>query len=286
MKKRILNFISIFFLPLMGLAQVSTLPAEDINPEDSLIIFVDLSALDISKDYVKNLLDAHNNGEDIYMWTWNPYEFPSGHPKENGTGGAPWKNSNDILKMTYEGGTTYSYKLVPTDFYEVDAATVYQKDIEFLVKPKDGGGYGDPDRKSDDLKVVVDPPVTDKKTVYGFSSVIRQDDVFTVYYDNEREEKASMKNLDPNDCYCYAEAELSTGTVVKVANFFDVGSTPELQMEYYDDGQFKLPMVPFEFFSLNPGDQIVSMKFVVVKKVYLTSADRVDEDFDMENICP
>ena len=282
MKKRILSLIAVFVLPLLGLAQVSTIPAEDINPEDSLVILVDLSALDVSKDYVQNLIDDHNNGLDIYMWTWNPYEFPSGHPKENGTGGAPWKNSNELLKMTLVGGTTYSYKMVPTDFYEVDAATVYQNDIEFLVKPKDGGGYGDPDRKSDDLKVVIDPPVTEKKTVYGFPTVIQQDDVYTVYYDNDREEKASMKNLDPNDCYCYVEAELTSGTVVKVANFFNVGDTPELQMESYEDGQFRLPMVPKDFMPLNPGDEIKTMKFVVMKKVYLTAADRVDEDFDIE----
>ena len=282
MKNRILSLLAVFALPLMGLAQVSTIPAEDIDPEDSLVILVDLSALDISKDYVQNLLDDHNNGEDIYMWTWNPYEFPAGHPKENGTGGAPWKNSNDVLKMTLESGTTYSYKMVPTEFYEVDATIVYNKDIEFLVKPKDGGGYGDPDRKSDDLKVVVDPPVTEKKTVFGFPTVIQQDDVYTVYYDNNREEKASMKNLDPEDCYCYVEAELVDGTVVKVANFFDVGNTPELQMEYFEDGQFRLPMVPQYFMPLTPGDEIKTMKFVVMKKVYLTAADRVDEDFDIE----
>lgn len=282
MKNRILSLLAVFVLPLLGLAQVSTLPAEDINPEDSLVILVDLSALDLSKDYVQNLMDAHLAGEDIYMWTWNPYEFPAGHPKENGTGGAPWKNSNEVLKMILESGTTYSYKMVPTDFYEVDATTVYNNDIEFLVKPKDGGGYGDPDRKSDDLKVVVDPPVTEKKTVYGFPSVIQQDDMFTVYYDNDREEKASMKNLASSQCYCYVEAELTTGTVVKVSNFFDVGNTPELQMENYEDGQFRLPMIPEDFLPLNPGDEIKSMKFVVMKKVYLTAADRVDEDFIME----
>ena len=110
MKNRILNLLAVFILPFMGFSQVSTLPAEDINPEDSLVILVDLSALDVSKDYVQNLIDDHNNGMDIFMWTWNPYEFPSGHPKENGTGGAPWKNSNEILKMTLVSGTTYSYK--------------------------------------------------------------------------------------------------------------------------------------------------------------------------------
>jgi hypothetical protein len=37
-------------------------------------------------------------------------------------------------------------------------------------------------------------------------------------------------------------------------------------------------MIPFDFFGLVEGDKIVSMKFVIMKKVYLTSKDRVDED--------
>ena len=41
-----------------------------------------------------------------------------------------------------------------------------------------------------------------------------------------------MQNLDPDECYMYSECTLRDGTVVKVANFFDVGNTPELQMEY------------------------------------------------------
>jgi hypothetical protein len=278
MKNKIFYSITLFAIPLLGWTQVSSVPAEDIDPEDSVQILVDLSALDVGKDYNQNLLDAHDNGEDMYMWTWKPYEFPDGHPKANGTGGAPWKSSNEILKMTHEGGTVYSIKLVPTDFYEVDAATVYKEDIHFLVKPKDGGGYGDPDIKSDDLKLVIDPPVTEKKPQYGFPTTLKQDDIFTVYYDNDREEKESMQNMHPDSCYAYSECTLASGTVVKVANFFQVGNTPELQMEYYDDQRFRLTMIPFDFFGLVEGDKIVSMKFVIMKKVYLTSKDRVDED--------
>ncbi len=280
MKKHIL-LLFIFVLPQLGWAQVTSDPKEDIDPEDSLIIYVDLALLNQTLDYVQNLMAAHTNGEDMYFWTWKPFEFPAGHPKENGSGGAPWKNSNELLKMTAEGGTVYSYTMVPTLFYEVDAATVYKEDIHFLVKPKDGGGYGDPDIKSGDLLLAIDPPVTDKKPVFGFSTKLRQDDIYTVYYDNDREKKASMLNLDPNECYAYAECKLESGTVVKVANFFAVGNTPQLQMEYYDQGKFRLTMVPQDFFSLNSGDKIETMRFVVMKKVYIDAKDRVDENFDV-----
>ncbi|MEZ5172923.1 MAG: hypothetical protein R2850_05325 [Bacteroidia bacterium] len=67
--------------------------------------------------------------------------------------------------MTNEGGLVYSYTMVPTEFYEVDAATVYENDIKFLVKPKDGGGYGIPS-KSEDLTFEVNPPNV-ARTVYG-----------------------------------------------------------------------------------------------------------------------
>lgn len=282
MRRLIYIAIALIALPALSFGQVTTIPAEDINPEDSLVIIVDLSLLDQSKDYVQNLLMAQADGEDMYMWTWNPYEFPAGHPKENGTGGTPWKNSNDILKMKHEGGTVYSYRMIPTVFYEVDAATCYNNDIQFLVKPKDGGGFGGPDFKSDDLTVAIDPPVTEKKPVFGFPSALQQDDVFTLYYDNDREKKNSMQNLAADDCYSYAECTLKSGTVIKITNFFTVGSEPKLMMQNYAPGKFRLPMVPQQFFGLAAGDQIESMKFVVMKKVYIDAKDRVDEDFVVE----
>lgn len=282
MKKSIITLIAAIAVPFIGLSQVSSEPTENINPEDSVKIIVDLSQLNQGLDHVQNLLQAAADGEDMYMWTWNPYEFPEGHPKANGSGSQAWKNSNELLKMTHEGGDIYSYKMIPTEFYEVDAATVYQNDIHFLVKPKDGGGYGDPDYKSEDLMLAVDPPVTEKKPVFGFSSKLRQDDIYTVYYDNYRETKSSMQNLDEDDCYMYSECTLTDGTTIKIENFFDVGDNPDLQMEYYDEGRFRLTFVPFEFFDLVDGNEIETMKFVVMKKVYLDNDDRVDEDFDVE----
>lgn len=283
--RKIFTLLGIFILTNISFAQVTSDPPEDINPEDTLIIYVDLSLLNQSLDHVQNLMQAYQDGEDMYMWTWNPYEFPDGHPKANGTGGRPWQNSNDILKMTPEGGTIFSYKMIPTEFYEVDAQTVYLNDIQFLIKPKNGGGYGDPDYKSEDLTLPVDPPSTVKSVTYGFPSTFRQDDVTTVYYDNDRETKASMQNLDPDSCYLYSECTLTDGTVIRIAPFFNVGDYPELKMEYYEDSRFRLSMQPAEFFGLAPGQQINTMKFLVMKKVYLDNDDRTDEELDGE-VCP
>lgn len=264
---------------------VSSEPTLYTDPTQELKIIVDLSQLDQSLDYVQNLITDATNGLDMYIWTWKPFEFPAGHPKVNGEGAAPWKNSNELLKMTQEGDLLYSYTMIPTEFYEVDAATVYSEDIHFLVKPKDGGGYGDPDRKSGDLEFIIDPPNVAKPVVYGFPAAPLQDDVFRIVYDNFREEKASMQNLNADEVYIYLEATLLDGSIIRPSTFFTVGSNPDLQMKSSAAGIYELIMVPEIFFNLTAGQKIDSMKGVVMKKQFLSGADRVDDDYVIDLTC-
>lgn len=270
-----------------ALAQVTTIPEEEIDPEDSLTIFVDISKLDDSQDYVQNLQAAAADGEDLYIWTWLPFEFPAGHPKANGTGTQAWKSSNELLKMKKESDNVYSYSMIPTEFYEVDAATVYENDIHFLVKPKDGGGYGDPDKKSEDLVVLVDPPKLERDPSYIFPEVGQEQDIFTIYYENNRETKSSMKNLNPGEVYIFAQAELSDSTTIStVPSFFNVSSEPRLEMDYIGDDTFRKFIYPREFFGVPIDEEIVSMTFVVLKKNYASSADRADNEIHVEMGCP
>jgi hypothetical protein len=133
---------------------VSIEPAAYSDPSTELKIIVNLNELaDQSSVYVQNLIADADANLSIYFWTWKPYEFPPGSPKENGIGAQAWKNSNELLVMTKESDRVYSFTLTPTAFYEVSPATVYMDDIHFLVKPKDGGGFGAPDRKSPDLSI-------------------------------------------------------------------------------------------------------------------------------------
>lgn len=278
---RIQKFITASFI-LFGLnafSQVTTEPAEDIDPEQPLKIIVDITQFDASQEHVQNLQADAAAGLDLYIWTWSPYEFPTGHAKANGTGAAAWKSSNELLKMTKEAENIYSYTLTPTEFYEVDAATVYEKDISFLVKPKDGGGYGDPDRKSDDLTIPIDPPKLERDPAYIFPEAGSDDDIFTIYYNNADEQKEDMQDLEPQDCYVYATATLSDSTEVKIApNFFTVGTYPELQMEYIGDGMFRKFIYPTDFFEVPEGKTITKMLFVVMKSQYLSGKDRIDYD--------
>lgn len=138
---------------------VSTFPTF-IDPEDSLVIIVDLNQMDSSSVHVQNLKADARAGMDLHIWTWNPNEHPSGHPLANGIGAQAWKNSNDALKMTAVGNMQYKYVFKPSviSWYNTDTAQAFQRGLSFLVKPKDGGGFGDPDRKSDDINIAIPRP--------------------------------------------------------------------------------------------------------------------------------
>ena len=182
---------------------VSAIPAgtdeDPIDPVDTLHIIVDLEKIDVAEQPAQDLVVAAQNGEDMYIWTWSPVEHPAGHPLANGIGGEAWKNSNEALKMEKVdslGSLVYVYTMVPTVFYGVDAKEVYDNDIAFLVKPKDGGGYGAPDIKSNDLNLVVDPPPPPK--IFNIPSVFFADGYMSINYDNNIEQRPTMRNLHPD----------------------------------------------------------------------------------------
>lgn len=291
--KRITSLFALVLGGLTATAQVSTEPAENINPEDTLKIIVDVSALDMGLDHNVALRDAVDAGEDMYIWTWSPVEFPAGHPLVNGTGSQPWKNSNDTLRMTHEGGYVFSYTMVPTVFYGTDAATVYAKDISFLVKPKDGGGYGNPDIKSNDLTVAVDPPTTEKDPVYQFPAFISEGDLLTVVYDNNREPKATMQDLSEGEVFVYIgywlEGEdVAAAETHRYCNFSQVGTSyPELAMDEVEPGIFQWSMQPNDFID-GQGQSIIQVRVVVKKGNTGISVDgRNDIDLMVDLVtCP
>lgn len=264
---------------------VTSEPTLYTDPSSEVKILVNLNLLDASLEHTQLLIEAANADEDMYIWTWSPFEFPAGHPKENGIGGEAWKNSNELLKMTKESDLLYSYTMIPTEFYEVDAATVYENDIKFLVKPKDGGGFGDPDKKSEDLTLEINPPDIARALVYGFPSSPLQDDIFRITYDNYKETKVSMQNLESNNCYIYLEATLTDSIKIETSSFFQVGNNPDLQMKEIEDGIFEIIMIPELFFNLTPNQKIDKVRAVVMKKEFLNGADRVDDDYIVDMAC-
>ncbi|CAI8449514.1 MAG: Uncharacterised protein [Cryomorphaceae bacterium] len=272
-------------LSVSASAQISTIPDENIDPSDSLEIIFDPAAMDLTVGHQDLLKQAVDNGEDLYIWTWKPAEHPDGHPFVNGTGSAPWKNSNEAMKMTKNADGTFSWKIVPTLFYEVDATTVYNEDIHFVIKAKDGGGYGDPDVKTDDQTIAIDPPATERNAFYHFPAKVMADDIVTLRYENWREEKESMQNLDPEDCYMYAKVYFTDGSFVQIENTFNVGSNPKLKMDYVGDGNFEKLIVPGQFFNIPAGKTIDYCEFIAMKKVFATGADRVTLPVNVQIEC-
>ncbi len=292
MMKKIIALLALTLGGMSMTAQVTTEPAENINPEDTLKITIDISQLDMGLDHNVLLMDAVDAGEDMYIWTWSPVEHPEGHPYVNGVGSQAWKNSNDTLRLTHEGGYVYSWTIVPTVWYETSAADVYAKDISFLIKPKDGGGYGDPDIKSNDITVAVDPPTTLKDPVYMFPTFAASTDVVSVMYDNNRETKETMKDLQEGNVFVHLEYWKQGEDLALPGNQYalwtQVANTPELAMDEVEPGIFQFGFVPDQF--LNQGgtnDTIIFIKAIVKRGDLNTAAGRNDktQEIDLEE-CP
>lgn len=279
MKKLLFSLIAVIGSFSAAYSQLAWIEPDPTIATQTIRIYVDLSKLDMSKEY-HQLLVA--NPGPMYFWTWKPFEFPTGSPKVNGEGEKPWKSSNELLKMTQDltkGDKVWYYEMVPTEFYEVTASDVYTKGISFLVKPKDGGGYGDPDIKTDDINLVVNPPKTDKGSLYNYPLTLLLDEVTTFVYDNAAEKNATMKNMGPDEVlYMHIKAtakDTATGiiTTYQPSVFLQVQNNPDLLMTRVSTTQFKLAMIPRKLLNIPVGLVPVDVEVVVRRKVWSSVDD-------------
>jgi hypothetical protein len=261
---------------------------DNMDPTKEITIIVDLTQT--SNDW--GIVEIAAGGEDMYIWTWKPFEFPASSPKANGIGPQAWKNSNDILKMTKESEGIYSFTMIPTEFYEVDARTVYEEDIHFLVKAKDGGGYGDPDIKTEDLVLEFELPKGPSSILSTFPSPygkdldslkLQMDDIFSVLYDNNEDDKESLK--DVMSMYIYPELTGDDGKVYTIApNAKKVADYPQLMMVNNGDGTFQysqLFMAFIDMFNLPDGVEPSSLSILCTKPNLKTTADIVDDTINV-----
>lgn len=214
---------------------------DNFDPEGEIKIMVDISKCDCQR--------LVGNPGPLYLWTWNPAELPASDPNSNGS----WTSSNTNLEMTNEGGDIWSFTMVPTTFYKVEAGKVYERDFSFLVKALDGtggGGGGCDEDKTEDLQILVDPPVEPAKIIAGFPSIAKPDDIVTIIYDNSIEEKETMQNLPDNaTLFFMVELVLDDSTVVKPYQFFTIQNNPELKLTGRGDGTFRSTFVPEDHFA-------------------------------------
>lgn len=213
-------------------------PAADVTSEIKL--YVDVSSPECE---CPNLLDAT---EPLYLWTWEPGDPPGG----NGA----WDASNSALVWTQEGPNLYSFPMVPTDFYGVDAPTVYADGISFLIKKFNGADTdGTGENKSVDFHVDI-LPVGCVDILCAFPEVFQEDDYLTMTYNNNKETNGALQDIQPGDCYMYPVA-VAGGVdypylVVSVADP-SIADYPELQMLYEGDGLFYTTILSDTFFRVN-----------------------------------
>ncbi len=277
--KKLLISIFIVLFAVGAKAQLAWVEPDPTIATQEITIYVDLSKLDLSLEH--NQLLANSPGP-MYIWTWKPFEHPTGTDKANGTGEQPWKSSNELLKMTAapeKGEKVWKYTMIPTAFYEVSATAVYSSGLAFLIKPKDGGGYGDPDIKSNDILLPIVPPKTDKGAVYPFPSVTLDKEITTLVYDNNAEKKVTMQNLpDDTELYVYLKAtakDTATGVLstYQPSSFFQVTSNPKLKLTSNGNGIWNLYMIPNTFYGILPTQVLTEMEVRVRKKDWMSDDD-------------
>lgn len=246
-------------------AQITIEPAEWVPCEQVKII------IDITQGECDRLVGSGPT-ESLYLWTW----MPSGPaiPGGNGT----WESSNEALKLTYEGPNLWSYIMVPTEFYGVEADAVYANGFSMLVKKKNGvgeGGGGCNEDKTSDYHLDVAAPFVSKK-LFLFPEIVFQDDFMTFIYDENLETKASMQNL--SEYYVYAKAIDTDGNEYEVSPESEVGDNPKLKLKDKGNGKYGITVVPKTFFSIPDGKTIENVEFTVRKKVVVDPlTDQVDE---------
>jgi hypothetical protein len=265
--KRILTLIIGFSLiSAKVFGQANWIEPENPDVTKKIRIYVDLTK-------TTNRSCADSTGP-FYIWTWLPKEHPVGHPLRNGFGEKEWQNSNDALKMTNDaakGPLVWYYEMVPTEFYEVPAADVYKKGISLLVKTKNGGGYGAPDVKTEDLIFTIEPPKTDRGAIYSAPSSMALNEVANIIYDNNFELNDSMTNVSNDDLYAWVSASIKdTATSVTrtfaPSSFFNVASNPDLKLVKVDAKKYRLSFIPSKLFNVTSNKEVITQIEVTVRR--------------------
>ncbi len=277
MKRIITLLITFSLLSAKVFGQASWIEPENPDVTKPIRIYVDLTK-------TTNTSCKDSTGP-FYIWTWNPKEHPLGHPLVNGTGEKPWQNSNEALKMTNDatkGPLVWYYEMTPTEFYEVPASDVYKKGISLLVKTKNGGGYGTPDVKTEDLVFTIEPPKTDRGSMYATPSAMIQNEIVNLIYDNQKEVNPAMQNLVNEELYMLVTATIKD-TVTSVirtfapSTFLNVSQNADLKLVFDGSGKYRLSFLPNKLFNItSTNDLVTQVELVVYKKIYTGPSDRSD----------
>jgi len=211
MKKRIqLGLFTLFISFLAEAQQKAWIDPSPTDPKKKVRIYVDLDRIEPSKNTL--LKDVFP----LYFFTWSPVPEDKRKPVFKNGG---WKNSNDSLSMKRDlekGLNVWYFEMVPTTFYgPTTSETIISTPLKFLVKNKDGGGFGKPDNKTEDLEIKIIPKITTRDTIYCSPFNLFPDEVTTIYYNNGDEGNPSMRNLGADSAYLYIKAFFQNGSSIE-----------------------------------------------------------------------
>jgi len=261
--KSLLFNISLAVCGLISLnsnAQMAYVLPSPTGANDLITLYIDVNQTTFG---LKTILNNHPEmQEEVYMWNWNPAEPLVG----NGS----WNSSNEALKLTHQGNLLYSISFVPTEFYGIEGPTFFANGISCLAKLKDGNAFPDDgagEAKTEDINVVIIPKLCDELYCM-FPQQGKQEDFLSITYDNNQETNVNLQNLGANEVYLYLRAvtDIFNGGP-EYATQANSSSTPALKMRAVPGlpGFYRLTIIPEEFFAGLTTQEILKLRFVVVK---------------------
>ncbi len=270
MKKILYIFVCIMFVMNVNAQIVVNITAPSNNQfiastpsfsfTQSVKLIVDISG-------IPALVAEEAAGGNIYIWGFI-----------QGCCGAPtngdWTNSNEANRMTKESTNKWSITLssvaafVGASYDKAKQAAVGAGRSEtetrfgFLVKGKSGAGS--PEKKSGDIEIAFTGPIFVATEYRTFPANYSQEDVATVFYDQNLEDNATMKTQ--TEVYMYMEADLVGGGSIIPFTSAQVATTPSLKMTDLGGKKYRFNFIPAKFFNLTGTQRISKIRITMRSK--------------------
>ena len=206
-----------------------------------------------AEDEVKLIVNVRGTNvegiEPLYIWTWRPSD-PVG-------GNGEWGSSNESLRMTKESDNVWSITFVPTELYGKSPGEFASdgNEIHFLVKAKDGSGT--PERKTNDLKISVQPLEFVPSLNRNFPVKVTEEDVVTLYLDQKQAD-------DPNLKFILGDFSLTVQPVDLAGNAVD-GKSVTMDASNHGDGVHSGVLIPVRSFQQS-ASRAVGLRYFFTSK--------------------
>ncbi len=245
MKTKLFSLLALVgFLATSASAQKITYDPPVPDPDQPLTVTIDLDALD------NQTLAGLSPTPDIFLWTWGDF----GDSPTNGS----WGQSNPVQKLTLVSGKKYKFTYGPTlkEFFGKTSEDMWCKELGCLAKAEDGGGS--PEKKSEDMKIKMDCPVTGPQLLSTHPSkwqfdtlLVETNDVVTFKFNSNLDTAAFRQNLPQNSMYCYIKVTFNDGSTLAHSPFSGavcVDNNPALLMKDVAGNEHHLSFIPEQFF--------------------------------------